>query len=145
MGNFLVNDINIMILWYQYNNNEWSVCIIEHSMHLNNEPFQLMKNEVKTIEVRLNDEKRQEIKSGDYIVFKNLTTEETLKVQVKEIVVFSSFQSLLNQYTNEEIGAKADDQLSQKLAAIYQIYSQTDELNYGALAIKVALIWWKWN
>ena len=109
-------------------------------MHLNNEPFQLMKNEVKTIEVRLNDEKRQEIKSGDYIVFKNLTTEETLKVQVKEIVVFSSFQSLLNQYTNEEVGAKADDQLSQKLAAIYQIYSQTDELNYGALAIKVALI-----
>lgn len=109
-------------------------------MHLNNEPFQLMKNEVKTIEVRLNDEKRQEIKSGDYIVFKNINTEETLKVQVKEIVVFSSFQSLMNQYTNEKIGAKTDDQLSQKLAAIYQIYSQTDELNYGALAIKVALI-----
>lgn len=39
--------------------------------------------------------------------------EETLTVQVKEIVVFSSFQSLLNQYTNEEVGAKADDQLSQ--------------------------------
>ena len=109
-------------------------------MHLNNEPFQLMKNEVKTIEIRLNDEKRQEIKSGDYIVFQNLMNEETLTVQVKEIVVFSSFQSLLNQYTNEEVVAKADDQLSQKLAAIYQIYSQTDELNYGALAIKVALI-----
>ncbi|PTF22506.1 hypothetical protein BUY30_12110, partial [Staphylococcus cohnii] len=73
-------------------------------------------------------------------VFINIKTEETLKVQVKEIVVFSSFQSLMNQYTNEEIGAKTDDQLSQKLAAIYQIYSQTDELNYGALAIKVALI-----
>ena len=82
-------------------------------MHLNNEPFQLMKNEVKTIEIRLNDEKRQEIKSGDYIVFQNLMNEETLTVQVKEIVVFSSFQSLLNQYTNEEVGAKADDQLSQ--------------------------------
>ncbi|TGV01507.1 ASCH domain-containing protein, partial [Mesorhizobium sp. M8A.F.Ca.ET.173.01.1.1] len=63
-------------------------------MHLNNEPFQLMKNEVKTIEIRLNDEKRQEIKSGDYIVFQNLMNEETLTVQVKEIVVFSSFQSL---------------------------------------------------
>ena len=72
-------------------------------MHLNNEPFQLMKNEVKTIEIRLNDEKRQEIKSGDYIVFQNLMNEETLTVQVKEIVVFSSFQSLLNQYTNEEV------------------------------------------
>src|SRR5699024_10586098 len=109
-------------------------------MHLNNEPFQLMKNEVKTIEIRLNDEKRQEIKSGDYIVLQYLMNEEILTVQVKEIVVYSSFQSLLNQYTNEEVGAKADDQLSPKLAAIYQIYSQTDELNYGALAIKVALI-----
>ncbi|MCY1037749.1 ASCH domain-containing protein [Staphylococcus nepalensis] len=109
-------------------------------MHLNNEPFQLMKNGIKTIEIRLNDEKRQDIKSGDYIIFKNLESKETLKVIVIETVVFTSFQSLLKQYSNKEIGAKSEDQLSQKIAAIYQIYSQTDELHYGALAIRVEVV-----
>ena len=53
---------------------------------------------------------------------------------------FPSFQALINHYTNKEIGAKEEEQLSQKLAAIYQIYSQTDELDYGALAIKMHLV-----
>ena len=92
-------------------------------MHLNNEPFQLMKNGIKTIEIRLNDEKRQDIKSGDYIIFENLESKETLKVIVIETVVFTSFQSLLKQYSNKEIGAKSEDQLSQKIAAISVSYT----------------------
>ncbi|HLR19305.1 MAG TPA: ASCH domain-containing protein [Staphylococcus sp.] len=118
---------------------EWSVYIIEHSMKLNNEPFQSVKNGIKTVEIRLNDEKRQKVKNGDTIKFNNLETNEVVKVVVTETVMYPSFQVLLNQYTNREIGAKEGDQLSQKLAAIYQIYSQTDELEFGALAIKMHL------
>lgn len=108
-------------------------------MKLNNEPFHLVKNRTKTIEVRLNDEKRQEVQNGDTIIFTNLETDEQVNVVVTETVGFPLFQALINHYTNKEIGAKEEEQLSQKLAAIYQIYSQTDELNYGALAIKMHL------
>ena len=41
-------------------------------MKLNNEPFHLVKNGTKTIEVRLNDEKRQEVQNGDTIILTNL-------------------------------------------------------------------------
>ena len=38
-----------------------------HEMRLHNEPFVLIKDGTKTIELRLNDEKRRQIKVGDYI------------------------------------------------------------------------------
>src|SRR5699024_11970861 len=96
-------------------------------MHLNNEPFQLMKNGIKTIEIRLNDEKRQDIKSGDCIIFENLESKETLKVIVIETVVFTSFQSLLNKYSNKKKEVKSEDKFSKKKAAKYKINSQTNE------------------
>ena len=40
-------------------------------MHLNEEPYQKIKNGLKVIEVRCNDEKRQNISIGDIIEFEN--------------------------------------------------------------------------
>ena len=40
-----------------------------HEMRLHNSPFKLIKSGTKTIEMRLNDEKRQLIKVGDSIKF----------------------------------------------------------------------------
>ncbi|MDW8542945.1 ASCH domain-containing protein [Staphylococcus sp. 50Mo3-1] len=114
--------------------------LIEHSMRLNDEPFQLVKEGTKTIEVRLNDTKRQKIQSGDFITFTNLKSAEQITVEVIGAEVFTSFQALLNHYSNQVTGFSNDIQLSQKLASIYQIYSQTDELAYGALAIEIRLI-----
>lgn len=48
-------------------------------MNLHNEPFDLIKNGTKTIELRLNDEKRQLLKENDIIEFTNRVTDETLK------------------------------------------------------------------
>lgn len=42
---------------------------IEHSMRLYEEPFRLVSNSTKTVEVRLNDEKRQAVQIGDFIEF----------------------------------------------------------------------------
>ena len=38
---------------------------MKHRMNLNNNPFNLIKNGTKTIELRLNDEKRQLLKEKD--------------------------------------------------------------------------------
>ena len=40
-----------------------------HEMHLADEPFDKIVSGKKTVEVRLNDEKRREISSGDIIIF----------------------------------------------------------------------------
>lgn len=45
---------------------------MEHKMRLYDQPFQLMLAGTKTVEIRLNDEKRQAVQNGDIIVFTNL-------------------------------------------------------------------------
>ena len=40
-----------------------------HRMNLDSNPFEMIKNGTKTIELRLNDDKRRKIKVGDYIIF----------------------------------------------------------------------------
>lgn len=45
-----------------------------HNMKLNPEPFELISSGQKTIELRLNDEKRQRIKISDEIIFTKTKT-----------------------------------------------------------------------
>ena len=47
---------------------------MKHNMRLNHDPFVLIEKGSKTIELRLNDEKRSKIKVGDTIVFEDRTT-----------------------------------------------------------------------
>lgn len=46
------------------------------NMKLNNSPFNKIKNGSKTIELRLNDEKRSKLKVNDFIEFTNVETNE---------------------------------------------------------------------
>ena len=55
---------------------------MEHRMKLRNKPFEQIKNNKKTIEMRLYDEKRKQIKEKDTIIFTNIETNEELKVEV---------------------------------------------------------------
>ena len=57
-----------------------------------NGPFELIKNGTKTIEIRLNDEKRSLIKEGDIIEFENRITKEKLKTKVIKLYKFDNFE-----------------------------------------------------
>ena len=48
-------------------------------MKLNASPFEMIKSGVKSIELRLYDEKRQKIKIGDTIIFTNTLTGEKIR------------------------------------------------------------------
>lgn len=58
---------------------------------MNSEPFEMIKNGQKTIELRLFDEKRQKTNSGDEIVFTDTTDGRTLKVTVARVHSFDNF------------------------------------------------------
>ena len=67
---------------------------MKHEMKLNNEPFECIKNGTKTIELRLNDEKRKLLNIGDKIEFTNITNNEKLLVKIENLYYFSSFEEL---------------------------------------------------
>lgn len=51
---------------------------ITHKMNLKDGPFGCIKNGTKTIELRLNDKKRQLLKKKDLIEFTNMKTLEVI-------------------------------------------------------------------
>ena len=103
-----------------------------HKMKLNKSPFEEIKNGTKTIEFRLFDEKRQQIKVGDQIEFSKLPElQEKLLVDVTELYREKTFEELFRKlYVKEEIVTK-------KTKAMYEIYSPEKEQQYGVLGIKI--------
>ena len=63
-------------------------------MKLKNQPFQKMKNGLKTIELRLFDEKRQQLHSGQIVHFINEESNECLKVRVLDLHIYPNFKKL---------------------------------------------------
>lgn len=105
-----------------------------HKMKLNESPFERIKNGTKTIEFRLYDEKRQQIKVGDKIEFSKLPDlQEKLEVDVIGLCKEESFEKLFRKiYSN-------DEEIEQKTQRMYKIYSPEKEKEYGVLGIKIKI------
>ena len=108
---------------------------MQHSMKLLQQPFEDMKNGTKTIEFRLNDEKRRQIKIGDTITFYLMPDlKESLTTEVLDLYKSETFEKLLNNVLNDK------DKIKETLDIINTIYSKEDEQQYGALGIKIKLL-----
>ena len=106
-----------------------------HKMKLNESPFERIKNGTKTIEFRLFDEKRQQIKIGDKIEFSKLPNlQKKLLVDVVELYREDNFENLFRKlYNNEE-------EIKRKTKSMYNYYLPEKEKEYGVLGIKIKLI-----
>lgn len=106
-------------------------------MRLDNEPFYLIKDGHKTIEVRLNDAKRQSIDPGDIISFINNKTGHSLDVKVINLLRYPNFDSLFDSCNVYDFGS------NNKILSVEKMrnyYSREDEKEYGVLGIKIKLI-----
>ena len=107
---------------------------MKHEMKLQPNPFFQIKNGQKTIEVRLNDEKRQQLKVGDEIEFSLATNpDEKIKTEILELIHFSTFTELFDAYQTEDFGVTSKEDLMK----VYEYYTKEDELKYGVLGIKL--------
>lgn len=105
-----------------------------HQMKLQSSPFEKIKNGTKTIEIRLNDEKRQLLKVGDEIEFSLMTDlAQTIKTEVVGLEKFPTFKEMFAAYPAEEYGGENQDEWK----LMYKYYSPEDEAKYGVLAIRV--------
>ena len=106
-----------------------------HKMKLCPEPFMMIRRGRKTIELRLNDEKRQKIKVGDTIVFTNTATGETLTKQVLQLHVFDSFRELYEALPLLKCGYTPEDIATASPADMEAYYSLEEQKNYGVVGI----------
>ena len=106
-----------------------------HYMNLHDEPFNLIKSGTKTIELRLNDSKRQKIKIGDLIEFTNRVTNEKLIVRVVDLVKFKNFSELYKSLDKVSMGYREDEEANPSDMELY--YSKEEQEKYGVLAIKI--------
>ena len=111
-----------------------------HAMQLQPSPFEMIRNGTKTIELRLFDEKRKKIRTGDTILFTNTESKETLEVKVLELLVFDSFETLYSRlpllecgYTEEDIDTASPDDMN-------AYYPREMQQKYGVVGIRVALL-----
>ncbi len=94
------------------------------TMRLHNEPFLKIMSGQKKVEVRLYDEKRRGIHTGDTLEFTSRSnpTQKLMK-QVAAIHTFPTFEALFIVYPAERTD-------------VYQYYTKEDEQQYGAVAIE---------
>lgn len=107
-------------------------------MRLHNGPFKLIKDGSKTIELRLNDEKRQMISSGDLITFENRSDGEKIRVKVVGLHKYPSFEELYKHFDKVSMGYKEDEEADPK--DMEQYYSSEEQSKYGVVGIEVELI-----
>lgn len=114
-----------------------SINIERHEMRLNSAPFDLIKKGTKTIEMRLNDEKRKLIKVGDIIEFTNRETNERICVDVIKLHYFNNFEDLYDKFDKTCLGYGTDEIKNPKDMQKY--YSIDEQEKYGVVGIELRI------
>ena len=108
-----------------------------HHMKLHSAPFEMIKSGKKTIELRLFDEKRSQIKVGDKILFTNTTTGETLTRTVLNLHCFDSFEALYQSLPLLQCGYTAEDVDTARPSDMEAYYSVEEQRKYGVVGIEL--------
>ena len=111
---------------------------MKHVMNLHDGPYRLIKDEIKTIELRLNDEKRRLISVGDEIEFKNsLDSDKSLYCTVTAIHKFSSFTELYANLDLLKCGYTESDISEASPGDMDLYYSKEKQNKYGVIGIEI--------
>lgn len=110
---------------------------MRHRMRLHNGPFERIKDGTKTIEIRLNDDKRQLINIGDIIEFENRLSLEKIDVEVVGLHIFNNFDELYNSFDKISLGYDSDDIANPSDMEKY--YSIEEQEKYGVIGIEIKL------
>lgn len=112
-----------------------------HHMKLDNEPFNMIKDNRKTIELRLFDDKRQEVNTGDYIIFSRVDNPNIrIAVKVNGLLHFQNFEQLFEVVDIQKCGFAKDTSMSSATQAMQRYYSMKLIEEYGVLGIVLEIV-----
>ncbi|MGL4337870.1 MAG: ASCH domain-containing protein [Turicibacter sp.] len=113
---------------------------MNHIMTLFQEPFDKIQTGQKNIEVRLNDDKRQQVKIGDTITFYRLPDQQVaITVEVQAKYPYQTFEQLYAAFDFSEFGC-LEYTMDRMVSETYDIYTKQQEETHGALGIKIKVI-----
>lgn len=111
-----------------------------HYMKLSLLPFQKIANGTKTIELRLNDEKRQKMNVGDTVIFRCAESKDIINANVKWLYKFADFETLYKTLNLFECGYNENELCSADFTDMQQYYSEEQIKKYGVLGIELCNI-----
>lgn len=112
---------------------------MKYIMKLNPKYFEYIKTGTKRIEIRLNDEKRKNIKIGDEIIFqKEPELKKEIVTEVVDLIVKKDFKELIEIL---KVSEYSDENESEEtfLEDLYKFYTKEQEEKYGVVGIKIKL------
>lgn len=111
-----------------------------HEMRLEPEIFERINSGMKTLEIRLYDEKRRMIKLGDEIDFlKRPNFVERVKTEVVGLLLYKTFDELIFDQPAKFLGYEESDK-SKLIGSMREFYSEEDEKKYGVVGIRIGLL-----
>ena len=108
-----------------------------HYMNLVPSAFSKIADGSKTIELRLNDEKRQRINPQDTVVFNCLEAKDIITTQVSRLHKFSDFEELYKTLPLEKCGYTVAELDTAHYTDMEQYYTKEQIEKYGALGIEL--------
>ncbi len=114
--------------------------IIVHNMNLVPSAFQKIAKGTKTIELRLNDPKRQVIAVGDHIVFRNTETEDWLEVVVLVRHEFATFEELYAALPLSKCGYAESELPTAAPADMHAYYTDEQIALHGVVGIEICCL-----
>ena len=106
-----------------------------HEMKLQDKYFNAILSGKKTIELRLYDEKRRQVKVGDTIIFRHMEMDKTIETEVIALHKFSSFEELYKNFDKEKLGYKEDEIANPE--DMKQYYSKEQIEVFGVVGIEI--------
>lgn len=111
-----------------------------HKMKLNNEPFNMIKDKHKTIELRLFDYKRRRVDTGDYIIFSRVDDpKDRIAVKVNGLLHFQNFDQLFEVVDIQKCGIAKETSKSSAAQEMQRYYSMESIEQYGVLGIVIEI------
>lgn len=108
-----------------------------HKMKLSPTAFKSVSAGRKTVEMRLNDEKRAAVRVGDEIEFESTDSRQKIKCTVTNLNRYKDFFDLYSDYDKISIGYGESETADPDDMLVY--YSPEQIERYGVLAIEIKL------
>ena len=113
---------------------------MEHEMKLQPEYYNFILNGTKRIEIRLFDEKRQQINIGDIIKFlKEPELSESFNTKVVGLLRYNTFEEMFRDF---DISVLSDKSMTKEelINDLEEFYTKEKQNKYGVLGIKIELV-----
>ena len=109
-----------------------------HTMRLDQTHYNRIKMGSKSVEIRLYDEKRQNLNIGDGIIFSDIENlKDITKVNIEKIRRFDDFSNLFQNYDSSSLWVNISQE--KHINSMYQYYKPEQEKLYWVCAIEFSL------